>query len=69
MTQTLSLNVTGMKCGGCESTVKTALQKLHGIVCVQASSKDNKVEVEFDAAAIGEDAIKQAITGAGFTVA
>jgi copper chaperone len=69
MTQTISLNVTGMKCGGCETTVKTALQKLGGVVCVQASFKDNKVEVEFDAAAVGEDAIKQTIAGAGFTVA
>lgn len=69
MTQTLSLNVTGMKCGGCESTVKTALQKLDGVEDVQVSFKDNKVEVEFDAGKIGEDAIKQAITAAGYGVA
>ncbi|MGR8935780.1 MAG: heavy-metal-associated domain-containing protein [Gammaproteobacteria bacterium] len=68
MTQTLSLNVTGMKCGGCESSAKTALQKLDGVESVQASFKDKKVEVEFDAAKIGEDAIKQAITEAGFNV-
>ena len=69
MTQTISLNVTGMKCGGCESTVKTALQNLDGVADVQASFKDNKVEVEFDAAKISVDSIKQAISAAGFTVA
>jgi copper chaperone CopZ len=68
MTQTLTLHVTGMKCGGCESAVKTALQKLDGIVCVQASFKDHKVDVEFDAAKIGENGIKQAIGAAGYSV-
>lgn len=69
MTQTLSLNVTGMKCGGCETTVKTELQKLDGVVCVQASFKENKVDVEFDADKTGESAIRQVITAAGFSVA
>lgn len=68
MTETLSLNVTGMKCGGCEANVKTAVQKLDGIVSVQASAKENKVDVEFETGKTDESAIKQAITSAGFNV-
>lgn len=68
MTQILSLNVTGMKCGGCEANVKTAVQKLDGIVNVQASAKENKVDVEFEAGKTDASAIKQAITAAGFNV-
>jgi copper chaperone len=68
MSQTLSLTVTGMKCGGCETTIKTALQNLDGVVSAQASFKENKVEVEFEPARTDADAIKQTIVGAGFTV-
>lgn len=68
MTENLALNVTGMKCGGCETNVKTALQKLNGVVSVHASFKDNRVEVAFDAAKVSVDSIKQAIKGAGFEV-
>ena len=68
MTESISLNVTGMKCGGCESNVKGKLQELGGIQSVQASHKENKVEVEFDVNKISADVIKQKITEAGFSV-
>lgn len=69
MIQTISLTVTGMKCGGCESSVKTALQNIDGVICVQASFKDNKVDIEYDAAKVDENRIKQTIAGAGYMVA
>jgi copper chaperone len=68
MTESVSLNVSGMKCGGCEANVTAKLQAIDGVLSVKASSKDKEVDVEFDAAKTDLDAIIQAITEAGFTV-
>lgn len=68
MTESVVLTVTGMKCGGCETNVTDKLQAIDGIVSVKASSKDKTVSVDFDAEKTGLDAIKNAITSAGFTV-
>ena len=68
MTESVVLTVTGMKCGGCETNVTDKLQAIDGVVSVKASSKDKTVSVDFDAEKTGLDAIKDAITGAGFTV-
>ena len=68
MTETISLDVMGMKCGGCETNVKTKLDTLEGIISVDASSKENKVDVEFDVDKTSIEAISQVIVDAGFTV-
>lgn len=66
--ESISLNVTGMKCGGCESTVKGKLQQLDGIQSIQVSHKENRVAVEFDEHKTSVGAIKQTITEAGYSV-
>jgi copper chaperone len=68
MSESISLDVTGMKCGGCESNVKDKLNAMDGIVSVEASSKENKVDVEFDSGATNVEAISKVITDAGFVV-
>lgn len=68
MSELVSLAVTGMKCGGCESTVKTKLNTIEGIISVEAMNKENKVDVEFDAGVTSIEVISQAITDAGFVV-
>jgi copper chaperone len=68
MAQSIELTVTGMKCGGCETNVKNKLGALEGVISVTASSKEKKVNVEYDAAKTDLDAIKAAITEAGFSV-
>jgi copper chaperone len=68
MSESVSLAVTGMKCGGCESNVKTKLDTVDGVISVVASSKENKVDVEFDAGKTNVEAISSAITEAGFVV-
>ena len=68
MAQSIELTVTGMKCGGCETNVKNKLGALEGVISVNASSKEKKVNVEYDAAKTDPDAIKAAITEAGFSV-
>ncbi len=68
MSESVSLNVSGMKCGGCETNVKTKLAEIDGVVSVEAMNKENKVDVEFDAGKTSVEAISQAITDAGFVV-
>jgi copper chaperone len=68
MTESVVLTVTGMKCGGCENTVKEKLHAVDGISAVTPSFKNNEVSVEFDADKVNLDTIKNVITQAGFTV-
>lgn len=68
MTEFATLTVTGMKCGGCENTVKTKLQTVEGVQSVTPSFKSNEVTVEFDGDKVNLDTIKSIITQAGFTV-
>ena len=68
MTESVELAVTGMKCGGCETNVKARLNAIEGVLAVNASSKEKKVNVEFDAEKTDLDAIRAAIVEAGFTV-
>ncbi len=68
MTETVSLTVTGMKCGGCETNVTGKIKEIDGVISVSASHKDNLVEVEFDETRTDPDVIKQVITDADFTV-
>ncbi|MGZ4953707.1 MAG: heavy-metal-associated domain-containing protein [Methylobacter sp.] len=68
MTESVSLTVTGMKCGGCETNVTGKLQAIDGVLSVKASSKDNEINVEFDAEKTSLDVITDAITEAGFSV-
>lgn len=62
------LNVSGMKCGGCETNVQTTVGALAGVQSVKAFAKESRAEVEFDETKVSLDAIKQAIQGKGFTV-
>ncbi len=68
MNETITLNVTGMKCGGCENNVISKLSVMAGISQVTASSKSNEVSVEFDNSVVTLAAISAAITDAGYTV-
>ena len=40
MSESVSLAVTGMKCGGCESNVKSKLNSIEGVISVEAMSKE-----------------------------
>jgi copper chaperone len=68
MTESVLLTVTGMKCGGCEENVTSKLKTIDGILSVNASSKNNEVNVEFDTEKTSLDVITDAIVDAGFTV-
>jgi copper chaperone CopZ len=68
MTETLTLKVTGMTCGGCENAVKRALARLEGVGDVSASHVDEQVIVAFDPARVSPDAIKARIGAIGYIV-
>jgi copper chaperone len=68
MTESVSLTVIGMKCGGCEANVTTKLKAINGVLSVSASSKNKEVNVEFDAEKTSLDIIIDTIIDAGFTV-
>lgn len=68
MSESVSLDVTGMKCGGCETNVKKKLNTIDGVVSVEAMNKENKVIVEYESDKTSVEAISTAITEAGFVV-
>lgn len=68
MSDTVSLAVSGMKCGGCENSLRLKLIALAGISEVKASHVDKKVDVEYDSALINLDQIEDAIVAAGYEI-
>lgn len=62
------ISVKGMKCGGCETTVRDAVQALPGIIGVQPNFRENTVEVEYEEGNVDLDAVSRAITAKGFQV-
>jgi len=68
MSESASINVNGMKCGGCENTLNTALAAIDGVLAVKASHQEKRVDVEFDPAKTDLDEIEDAIADAGFSV-
>jgi copper chaperone CopZ len=61
-------NVEGMTCTGCEKTITSKLDKMDGIVEVQASFEDQKAKVKFDSTKLMTDGIMMAIEEAGYKV-
>ncbi len=68
MSESVSLDVTGMKCGGCESNVKSKLNAIDGVMNVEAMSKEKKVNVDFDPEKTNVEKISEAIIEAGFAI-
>lgn len=66
--KTALINVGGMHCTGCETTITRAISELPGVQIVSASYPKSEVTVTFDANVINESAISSAITLAGYTV-
>ncbi|NTU57437.1 MAG: heavy-metal-associated domain-containing protein [Chlorobiaceae bacterium] len=63
------IQVSGMRCSGCELLVGEALEEMNGVEKAHASHSAGIVEVDFDPAVVGLDAIKKVIEEQGFKVA
>ncbi|MCK5898111.1 MAG: cation transporter [Methylococcales bacterium] len=68
MSKEITLEVTGMKCGGCESTVEEKLHALEGVIKAKAFHKDEEIEIEFDPDKTTLEAIEKVITDEGFKI-
>ena len=64
----VTLKVSGMKCGGCVSTIKDALLDLKGVEDVTVRLAEGEVCVDFQGATVSEMEIKQVIRGKGYSV-
>lgn len=58
----------GMTCTGCENTIKSKVKKVDGVKDVIADFKSQTVKASFDPGKTNPDAIKDAITSAGYKV-
>jgi copper chaperone len=63
---TLQLTVPNMACSACSDTITTAIKSIDPNATVTADPKTKLVHIETQAS---EASIKQAVTGAGYTVA
>lgn len=68
MSDTLTLKVGGMKCGGCELNLKNKIRELEGVLEVEASFQDQRVVVSFDNQQLSFEDIEDAIIEAGYQI-
>lgn len=67
-TQTITLNIEGMTCGGCVKSVTNALNQVAGVQSVDVSLDDKNAKISFDDSQTQERNLKEAIEDAGFDV-
>ena len=66
--QTVTFVVKGMTCSGCVSHVENDVNKLPGIIIVDASYEEEVTRVEFDQSKVSLAQIEEAINGTGYKV-
>ncbi|WP_071393228.1 copper chaperone CopZ [Bacillus tuaregi] len=64
----ITLNVEGMSCGHCVKAVEGSVGKLNGVASVKVSLENKTVDVEYNAAEVTVDAIKETIDDQGYDV-
>jgi copper chaperone len=69
MAEVLTLKVTGMTCGGCESAVRRVLSMIDGVTAATASHRDDQITVTYDPGKASRATIVGAIEMAGYSVA
>jgi copper chaperone CopZ len=67
--QTITLDIEGMTCTGCEASVKNAASGVNGVLEADASYDTGKATVKYDQRKTSREAIIAAINKTGFTVA
>ncbi|MEY7849513.1 heavy-metal-associated domain-containing protein [Natrarchaeobius sp. A-rgal3] len=63
-----TVEVDGMACTGCESTVTDALEALSGVSSATANHESDEVRVAHDETLVDESTIAGAIEDAGYSV-
>jgi copper chaperone len=64
----LNLPVHGMTCGGCARTVEKKLSGMPGVAKVVVDLDGKRAAIDYDAAAVGPEALANAVRQLGFEV-
>ena len=67
--KSITIQVNGMTCEGCQNTVETAILSLNGVEKVEASFSDLTAIVSFDTTQVDYLAIKEKINKVGYEAA
>ncbi|MHB0914702.1 MAG: copper ion binding protein [Thermoleophilia bacterium] len=67
MTQ-VTLSAPKMSCNHCKMAVESAAGALEGVSSISADPESKNVDISYDESVVSLDAIKQAITAAGYPV-
>ena len=67
-TQTLTLNIDGMTCGGCVKSVTNAVNQVAGVQNCEVSLEQSQAVIQFDDGVTSETALKEAIEDAGYDI-
>ena len=67
-TQTITLNIDGMTCGGCVKSVTNALNQVAGVQSVDVSLENKNANISFDDSQTSVAQLTEAVEDAGFDV-
>lgn len=67
--ETVLIQVDGMHCGGCASSVSKALLALDGVAKAEVSHEKAQAQVQFDAQKVSTATLLEAVEEAGFDAA
>jgi mercuric transport protein len=67
-TQTVTIRVEGMHCGGCSSSVTKALKATEGVEDAQVSFEKGEAVVKYDDQKVTVAKLREVINGTGFKV-
>ena len=67
--ETIQLNVQGMSCMGCVSSVKKVLEPIPGVASVEVTLENGQATIVYDPARASVEQFKDAIVDAGYDVA
>lgn len=62
------LNVEGMSCGHCKSTVESALNNIDGVTSAEVNLENGQVSVQYDESKVAVSQMKDAIEDQGYDV-
>lgn len=66
--ESVTLNISGMACGGCSSTVQKALLALDGVISAEVSHVEARAEIHYDPARVQLSQMQAAVEQAGYRV-
>ena len=66
--QTVTLEISGMTCGGCVRSVGNVLKALDGVASAEVSLERRSAVVDYDPQKVGVEQLKRSVEEAGFEV-